>query len=298
MGRFLYALYDDKNHKLADKGAISISHAEAESWNKKGYGIFASVNSFKTSRRIETNLERLEFWFVDLDSGSREMQHRAIQSFALVPTYIISTKNGYHCYWKCEGEQTVQQYKEIVLRLIQFMDGDPNAKDVTRILRVPSFYHMKNPKNPYMIHDLGLDSGVAYTASEMDKHLPELAEELKPKPKALTFSDDINCDKLYSKQSSIHAAVGFEKLSGAPELDGDKITTAQRGDGKFTIFVNDKKVSSCWVDVDGKIGSHDGGGPTVANWINWYHKGDWAKTSEVLKKYFPELNEGAGWILK
>jgi len=285
---FLYALSDDKSQSHL-RGAFAINTVDAKTYNKKGYGIFFAVNSFKTSKRTEDNLKELTFWFIDMDEGSKDFQFQKIIDFKLVPTMVIETKNGHHVYWKCKGDVTVDEYKKIIDRLIFCFESDLNAKGVTRILRVPGYYHMKDPDRPYKIKKI-FDSECSYTVNDMKESLPiinELIEEEKP----INFSFFPTGDSFWKDVANINCLDGLKVLSGASELNNDRVETKISSSGKHQIIVNGKTVSSCWVDQYGQIGSHSNGGPYISNWINWYTK-DWAETAIILKKYFPELIEG------
>jgi len=50
------------------------------------------------------------------------------------------------------------------------------------------------------------------------------------------------------------------------------------------------KPANVWIDKDNKIGSNDGGGPTIVNWLSWY-KHDMGTIAKIVKELFPEIGE-------
>ena len=139
----LFAIHDYDN-KLKRKGAFEIKPEEVQELNKQGYGIYMCVNEFNGARKIE-NLQKINFWIADLDSGTKLDMINRIEELVLQPSIIVETKKGYHCYWKAENA-TFENYTEIEKGLIKKLNADKACKDVTRLLRFPTSYHMKNPE--------------------------------------------------------------------------------------------------------------------------------------------------------
>lgn len=142
-----YILHDsDKSFK---GGAIKTSRKDLEKYNKQGFGCFWTPNDFKGTRKAE-NLVKINFWVADIDDGSKEEQMERINALPIKPSTIVETKKGYHCYWKAE-DATLDNYREIELGLIDRLKADKHCKDVSRLLRCPGYYHVKDPKNPFLV---------------------------------------------------------------------------------------------------------------------------------------------------
>jgi len=277
--RYLYALHDLKEKR---RGMIPIPLADAEDWNKKGYGIFATVNSFHTNRREENNIQKLVSWFVDLDGGNKSIQAQKILNFALVPSLVVETKNGHHVYWDMADQQTVEDYKATLAKLIKQFDSDAAAKDAARVLRVAGFYHMKEPNNPFMVRVI-YKSSFKYNAIEMNKHLPAIEY---PKEKSLSQIKAISGgDSFWDAVSGLDCLTALQALSGAQEMNGEHFGFESRSKGGHHITINGER-RNCFIDEHGKIGPI--AGPTIGQWIEYYGHSK-AEAAEILKKYFPEL---------
>ena len=83
----------------------------------------------------------------------------------MIPTIIVESKNGYHCYWEAENA-TIEKYRDIECGIIKKLDADPACKDVCRLLRYPNYYHMKNPKEPFLVKVILYNKNI-YTEEKM-----------------------------------------------------------------------------------------------------------------------------------
>jgi len=115
-------------------------HAEVlAKLNNKGYGIFATVNETDGKGRKAENIVRVRAVFVDLDGAPLE----PVQQFELKPSMIITSSPGrYHAYWRCR-DVPLDQFTKLQSEIAKRFNGDPAVKDLSRVMRLPGFYHMK-----------------------------------------------------------------------------------------------------------------------------------------------------------
>lgn len=150
----LYAIHDSDKSIV---GAREVTKEQARELNKQGFGIFWTPNTFNGARKVE-NLKEVRFFIADIDDGTKEEQMDRIKSLVLKPSFIVETNKGYHCYWKVknfnpnrEQSQILYNYREVELGLVKKLNADRHATDVSRLLRYPDFYHMKNPDKPFLV---------------------------------------------------------------------------------------------------------------------------------------------------
>lgn len=189
----------------------------------RGYGIFVSVNGFKSSTgrcRYRENILSLNGNFIDIDmpapkeagamwtdedraawkSETLNFLTTTCTEAGVLPTAIVETWKGYHVYFLynepiyidrilrlvdesgnpcttpdgttlddlirdpsllAPGTRLVRDedrinrlfevYGYIQEALITIFAGDPLAKDLSRVLRVPQTYHLKDPVHPFLI---------------------------------------------------------------------------------------------------------------------------------------------------
>jgi len=253
MNRTIFRLSDEK---LKTKGRIPIQFCDAEYWNNKGYGIFWSVNIFKNGckRYTSENIAEINSWFCELD-GDIESLETYIMYVALYPSWIIRTKNGFHLYWFAK-EGTTENYSEIQERIqYSIKRSDPRCKDIARILRVPGFNHLKDKDDPFLVYVYD-NSGNEYTEKEMKRFFIA-------RPEQVYKSSD------FSKAPHIDSFLALDILSGTDFVDKEIYTLKRNSNNTYQIIVNGA-ITSCWIDEKGFIGSHDGGGPTIVQWLKWY----------------------------
>lgn len=290
-GRKWFKLHDQRPQ---DFGALEIKPDQAAKWNKEGFGIFWTVNEFRGSRRKE-NLTRILAWAVDLDGGDKPRQLERIRA-GLMPSMLVETKSGYHAYFTARTA-SVENFTAIMAdRLVPFYGADSKARDLCRILRVPGFKHLKDPSNPFEIRVVW-ESDCTYEDVDMLFFYPdcrraeraeftEIMREAAPR-ESVTVHAPGSVD-VWQQVFNLDCLEALQRVSGHAAVGGESYTFKRNTSGTHNILV-DGKSTSCWVDSSGRIGSLDGGGPTIAQWINWFHQ-DWKRTVGYLKELFPELS--------
>lgn len=189
-----YIIHDSDKNIRVDSGRPTDIH-ELWTLNEAGYGVFFSVNKFKNGVRRVDQLEKIRYWFVDLDGSAKERQMEEIQSCPLIPTMIVETKHGYHVYWAVEGDCTLEQFTEIEKRLWYYfkeVGADKACKDVTRLLRAPLYYHMKDPAHPFKIQCIQRYE-IEYTVEDMLESFKPIPE-YKPKYERREYTVDENLE--------------------------------------------------------------------------------------------------------
>lgn len=190
----IWALHDS-DEKLKLKGAINITkhthdlrrlEDDAQRGNRKGYGIFWVVNEMKNeygARKVD-NLKKINYWYCDIDEGSKEEQKKRIEALLIPPSFVVETAKGYHCYWGVKGGASLENFARIEEKLIDLLKGDKHCKDPLRLLRCPGYYHMKNPGRPFLCEVVeGMGSELFYTEEKM---LNWLCREEKKSVKPVT----------------------------------------------------------------------------------------------------------------
>jgi len=277
-------------------GAIKVKPQDAERWNRNGWGIFQTVNHFSGPRRKD-HLIRINAWAIDIDNGNKEKQLKLIEKAPLFPSLVVETKNGFHVYWNSQNASS-EFYDDIVVdRLIPYFGADEKAKDIARLLRVPGYFHQKDPNCPYLI-SIRYWNKCAYTEKDMMWAFP-LSQEKQKEQEIKNALKEIftmhgpavlgpaHSEGLWENVFNMDCAAALERLSGSGYVGGENYTFKRVSSGNFNIFVNGKG-TSCWIDKNKRIGSMDHGGPTIAQWLKWYGR-SWKEVVQILREVFPEL---------
>lgn len=301
----LYFRFDDSGVNTCRCGAISngekcdykqcprpsmilTSKDELKHWNEKKYGIFFAVNTFTRTERKKEFISKIRYWFVDLDNADKEDLYKLIEATPLAPSIVVETKGGYHVYWKAKNaskdafprimEKLIYtfQKKDKTGEVIKFtpegkkrqkaIGADNNAKDLCRVLRMPGFYHWKNLNDPFLVKSI-IRREVEYTDNMMLGFL-----KTKPNKKQVIMQQvdyKQSSDDFWENYSNMNCEYALLKLSGSSAVGSEVYTFKQNAGGTKQIIVNGK-MTSCWVDQNGRIGSHDEGGPTIIQWLKWF----------------------------
>lgn len=274
-------------HDAEPNGMTEVTREDAASWNAKGFGIFWTVQKFNGARRIE-NLSRIRAWAVDLDEGTKEEQVARLHRSPIIPSAVAETKSGYHAYWYAEDARK-ETYRPLLDSMVAFFGADKNARDLARVLRVPGFYHLKDPENPFLVHWVyGPHPERRYTERVMLRDFrPAETEGLKKHREQKRYSE-AGSDDFWERVYNLDCMDALERLSGTGYVGGEKYTFRPVAGGRrFNIFV-DGKSSPCWIDESGRIGSPSNGGPTVYSWLSWFGTPP-RECVRIIKELYPEL---------
>lgn len=156
--------------------------------NEQGAGIFITRNQC-AGQRSELNITRVRGVHADMDSFTKEQLFTLTATLA--PSIVVESSPGrYQLYWQLLENETLEkaEAKAINQRLAEDHGADPAAVDVSRLLRLPGFMHMKYRdagKTPIVTANY---HGLSYTADEIRKAFPPLATRAAVNPLPLERS--------------------------------------------------------------------------------------------------------------
>jgi putative DNA primase/helicase len=135
--------YKDK-YKQADPNFTRIRHGSLDRrWdelvelNRRGAGIYITVNETDFAGRETKNIVRVRAVFVDMDGAPFP------ESLHLNPHIIVqSSPGGWHLYWRVK-DCLRDQFESAQKRLIKHYKSDPSVHDLPRVMRIPGFFHRK-----------------------------------------------------------------------------------------------------------------------------------------------------------
>lgn len=186
--------------------------------NERGHGIYFTVNvtneawrNWRAGKvgsnyaRKKSDIDTIRAYYCDidgLDEGGKDAMGAQLLAHKLAPSSIVETKNGLHCYWYAQldlgvmvGDEEIRTYERVVRGLNAYWGGDPNVKDVARVMRVPGFDHMKDPDNPFEIR-VRYESHATYRAADLLKAFPAPAAKA---PVAAVATRDENTGEDWAK---------------------------------------------------------------------------------------------------
>jgi hypothetical protein len=128
-------------------GPLTDRLAELEDLNGKGAGVFFCVCRTRGKSRKKKDIIGARAAFVDLDGAPIE----PVLAWKPAPNIVVESSPGkFHAYWRLEGKVSPDKYLELLRRLAALFNGDPAVCDLTRVMRLPGFWHQKNPAQPFL----------------------------------------------------------------------------------------------------------------------------------------------------
>lgn len=143
-------------------GSLDAVAGELASLNRRGAGIFVTVNAMRGAQRGTAHLERIRAIYADWDRGRAAMPRGA------EPLIVTETSPGrFQALWLVDG-LSAQEHAAFQKRLVQDYAADPNAVDVARVLRLPGFCHMKGAAlgQSFLVRIVGGGARASYMLDE------------------------------------------------------------------------------------------------------------------------------------
>jgi len=168
------------------------------------HNIYTTIN-LGIDGHTKEDIKYLSTFHVDIDYGSTghkksseygsyEETLAAIKKFELVPTMVVHSGGGFHCYWILEEPVSVEKYgvknlENINKAIIKMLNGDYGTKDITRILRVPGSINFK-PTDDGKFRDCTIEniSDKYYSLEQMQDLTKDYVADTKAKSQPKTKS--------------------------------------------------------------------------------------------------------------
>lgn len=160
--------------------------------NREGAGIFMAVNEMDGTRRTLDNFKRARALIADFD----KLDDNAEKAASVLPPSIRveSSPGKYHLYWlldRTSKASSPEEIKAAQLGIAEKYGSDKSAADAVRVLRLPGFFHLKNPDEPFMVHEVGIANPTKpMLLTELKKKLN--VQGAAPAPKAVTQAAQVD----------------------------------------------------------------------------------------------------------
>jgi len=138
---FTYQTFDDNSNRKLNRlsqvhnGTLDDVWPKLVTLSNQGAGVFVTVNETDLKGRKKENIVRVRaIWFED-DSGS------GIDPPAVPHITVESSPGKYHHYFLLQ-DASAEDFEILQAEMVKH-GSDPNAKDISRVLRLPGFCHQK-----------------------------------------------------------------------------------------------------------------------------------------------------------
>ena len=115
--------------------------------NNLGAAVYVTVNITDGGGRKLENMVKPRAVFQEADEPEATIP-------ALEPHIVVQTSPGkFHRYWLIDQSHAPMwdEWTPVMNRMVKDFGSDKNAKDRSRVLRVPGFFHQKDASNPHLV---------------------------------------------------------------------------------------------------------------------------------------------------
>lgn len=167
-------------------------HDDFEERQADGYGVFAVVNG---GGHRDAHISDVRAVFVDADDVPLP------ETWHLEPHFMVRrSATFWHAYWLVDGLDN-EQFTEVQKRLAVHYGTDRAVSNPSRVMRVPGFMHLKNPKKPQAVTltdmvsaDLPGDMQYHHNYKEVTAGLPDVPDYVSFSRKSDPLRDKPLCD--------------------------------------------------------------------------------------------------------
>lgn len=179
--RFLFCTFDDVKGR-ADRaltqaffGPLAQHQKALSDLNRRGAGVFVTINETAGPSRKRQDITRLRALWRDNDTGDP-------RQLPIEPNVTVETSPGRSqdlilidgAPLDCDAWERVQA------RIVEEYGSDPNAKDRSRVLKLPGFFHMKNPTAPHLVRIVHAELCQHSRWTDVVKALPPVDQGAQP----------------------------------------------------------------------------------------------------------------------
>ena len=137
--------------------------------NQNGAGVFITVNRTNGRGRKKSDVTGIRALWQEDDRGDTP-------ALPTKPHMVVESSPGkYHRYIMTDGGP-VDEFEPVQQRMVDDYGSDPNAKDRSRVLRLPGFLHLKNPDKPHMVRIIETTNASPLTWEEVKQLFPPVEQ--------------------------------------------------------------------------------------------------------------------------
>lgn len=262
--------------------------------NWKWCGIFFSINSMQWETRNQENVSHINAWACEVDDKSKEDQYKLISVCPIKPSLVIESKKSLHMYWFAK-DWTKENRNKICRWLCNFFWWDTAIpKDISRVLRIPWYMHLKDPDDPFEVTIVDWDwefhteeemlSAYSNTTTDADRAEKKRQVDMEnQKLKKLLNNDDT-----WERINSMDAMTMLSEISWTSMVRWETFDFRKNSNWTYQIVIN---WEAHWSRIDGHwlIWSYDRWGPTRVCWVLRYKIYDAKDIYQWIKENHPEV---------
>jgi len=188
---FTFQTFDDREGPVKQKHLSKIFNGSLEKYapalidlQKEGAAVFVTINETDLKGRKKENIIRIRaLWQEDDGKGSANLP--------IEPHIVVESSPGkYHRYILTDNSE-LDEFESAQQVLVDQYGSDPNAKDRSRVLRLPGFYHQKNPDAPHMVRIIEESGALPVPWDEIKRVFPPVEKKSENSPAHIENTTDL-----------------------------------------------------------------------------------------------------------
>lgn len=157
----------DKSLASATLGTLKEVWPKIQRLQRRGAGAYITVNPSNGGRK-GTDATGIRCVYRDVDTGTAP-------DLPLAEHMRVVTPGGFHSYLLVNvGTEVFQEWSAVMQRMVAEYGADKKAVDLTRVLRLPGTWHLKDASNPRKIRIDVTTERAPYTWAEIVAAIPPL----------------------------------------------------------------------------------------------------------------------------
>src|ERR687891_2710554 len=139
--------------------------------------VWVCINETDGRGRKRENVTRVRAVFLD---GDGQVTLDQLLGFALEPHIVVeSSPKHYQAYWLVDGLAR-EQFEGVQRRIAKTFGDADSIVDLCRVMRVPGFWHQKDPARPFQVRIVHEDARLPYKPADILRTFPPLSDGPKP----------------------------------------------------------------------------------------------------------------------
>lgn len=185
---FLFSCFDYRKEKKGRNffGTLTEYEPELTRLNKDVFCIYVGINETKTNSRKLADIVKCRAIWVEDDT----VRDSPRKDFPIPPSMVVESSLGkYHYYWLTETDK-FDEWNAVMATMVNDWGCDIQAKDLSRVMRLPGFNHRKDLEHPFKCRIVEAE-GFVYTWEKIkEKFPPVITVNLTPNQNKSDYSED------------------------------------------------------------------------------------------------------------
>jgi putative DNA primase/helicase len=207
---FTFQVFDDLKSRKNPKLARTFQGTMDEYWNtlcqlnNQGAGVFVTVNATNGNGRKKEDITRVRaIW--------QEQDRPGCPELPTTPHIVVESSPGKHHRYILVDDCPLDSFQGMQDRMVGSYGSDPAAADISRVLRLPGFFHMKNPDQPHMVRIVAESGELPLDYEKAKQIFPPVVRQPRSTPPPAVDIDSNRIAEITSATNSLPPDIPYQE---------------------------------------------------------------------------------------